>query len=109
MIPLFHYYITMASGTTPQLARYKLETHFDGTTYTQIVKTVWRNEKVLGSGNFGVVWRQIEEQSRELRAVKVIPKAQSRTQELSTLASLRDVCRLHTLGQISFARQVIHC
>lgn len=85
----------MTSGTPSQLAQYKLDTLFDGTTFIHTVRTVWRNEKMLGSGNFGVVWRQIEERSGELRAVKVIPKAQSRTQELSTLANLRDVCTLN--------------
>lgn len=90
---------TMASSTAPQLelARYKLETLSNGTTFTHT--TVWRNDKILGSGNFGMVWRQIEERSGELRAVKVIPKSQSRTQELSTLATLRNVCHLHFVAQ----------
>lgn len=52
---------------------------------------VWNSETVLGSGAFGVVWRQREERTGELRAVKVISKSQSCTQELQTLVDLRDV------------------
>lgn len=81
----------MTSGTPSQLAQYKLNTNFNGTTVTHTTTTVWSNDKELGSGSFGVVWRQREERSGELRAVKIISKSQSSTQELATLVNLRDV------------------
>lgn len=42
--------------------------------------------KVLGSGTFGIVWCKKEERTRELRAVKVICKSQSGTQDVGEFA-----------------------
>lgn len=88
-----------------KLARYKIRTTFDidfveHTLHTSDlrsrqrrveVKTKWTREKELGSGAFGVVWREIEETSRELRAVKIIPKQLLNVREVEALAEVRDV------------------
>ncbi|KAL0630732.1 Protein kinase protein rad53, partial [Maublancomyces gigas] len=55
--------------------------------------TVWNIDRVLGSGNFGIVSLHRERRTGELRAVKVISKSHSGTQELATLVYLRDHSR----------------
>lgn len=55
------------------------------------VKTKWTREKELGSGAFGIVWREREGVSKELRAVKVIPKRLVNIREIEALAELQDV------------------
>lgn len=54
-------------------------------------KTTWKREKFLGSGAFGSVWREKEEQSEKLRAVKVISKLQLNVREVEALVALQDV------------------
>lgn len=102
--PLFPHPITnnstfaMASSIPSQLAQYRLNSIFGENTVTHTIHTdieVWNSEKVLGSGTFGKVWRQREDRTGELRAVKVISKSHSDTQELQTLVNLRDVCPPH--------------
>lgn len=100
----------MASSAASDLARYKLDAMFAENTVTHFrsrqrqhppgmanTMTVWSNDKILGSGTFGTVWCQKEKRSGELRAVKVISKSQSNTQELTTLVNLQDVCHLPAL------------
>lgn len=85
----------MASRTPSSLDEYKLHSVFGENNVTHTTNTTiteWTSDKVLGSGTFGVVWRQRENGTGELRAVKIISKAQSNTQELETLVNLRDVC-----------------
>lgn len=85
----------MTSSTSSPLAEYKLDSVFDEnhvTHTTATATTIWTSDKVLGSGAFGIVWRQRENLTGELRAVKIISKSQSHTQELRTLVNLRDVC-----------------
>lgn len=95
----------MASGLA-KFARYKLNTVFDGdsvvhTTYKSDlrtrqrkveVKTRWRREEEMGSGAFGVVWRESAgEESGELRAVKIIPKRLLNLPEVDALVEVQDV------------------
>lgn len=94
----------MASRTS-RINRYKLNAIFNGdtvvhTTYKSDlgakqrrveVKTTWRREKELGSGAFGVVWREREEGSGELRAVKTVPRLQLNVREMEALVELQDV------------------
>lgn len=68
--------------------RYKLETDFYKnevvhTTYRSdltlrvrkmVIKTRWCRDGELGTGAFGVVWREENQSTKELRAVKIIPK-----------------------------------
>lgn len=97
------------------LERYKFRTTFDGDFIIHSmyrsdlrsrqrrveVKTRWAREKELGSGAFGVVWREREEVSKELRAVKVVPRRMLNIREVEALAELQDVgllshgCRSH--------------
>lgn len=94
----------MASSTTTAHERYKLPSVFHGdtvvhTTYTSDlnagqrrvkVKTSWKREKELGSGAFGVVWRQ-REAGGKLRAVKIISKLHLNLREVEALIQLQDV------------------
>lgn len=96
------------SASNPRLSRYKLDASFSGNgrkTVTHItvksdleagqrrikVETVWETEERLGSGAFGVVWRQ-RANSGQLRAVKVISRERLNIQEVETMVELRDVC-----------------
>lgn len=95
----------MASTISPQLSRYKLDASFSGKTVTHItvktniettkrhiqVQTVWETEDRLGSGAFGVVWRQRADNGL-VRAVKVISREQLHIQEVEALIELQDVC-----------------
>lgn len=95
----------MDSQISTTLARWKYHTTFDGdsiehTTRTSDlrsrqrrveVKTRWTREKELGSGAFGVVWREREGTSKDLRAVKIIPKGRLNLREVEVLAELQDV------------------
>lgn len=94
----------MASTVTPRLYSYKLNATFNGKTVAHVtiqsdlatrqrrkeVKTVWNTEDRLGAGAFGVVWRQRADNG-QVRAVKVIPKAQLNIQEVEAMIELRDV------------------
>lgn len=94
----------MASTITPRLHSYKLNATFSGRTVSHVtfksdlesrqrrieVKTLWNTEDRLGAGRFGVVWRQRADNG-QLRAVKVISKAQLKIQEVEAMIELRDV------------------
>lgn len=58
------------------------------------LKTTWKREKLLGTGAFGTVWREKEEGSGKLRAVKVISKLQLNVREVEALVALQDVSLL---------------
>lgn len=83
------------------LVEYKLDSVFyeDGNTVVHArdaqpgvpVIATWRTEAKLGSGAFGVVWRQREEGSGQLRAVKIVSKQQLNVRELEALVELQDV------------------
>lgn len=97
----------MASTITPRLHSYKLNASFSGKTVSHVtltsdlearqrrieVKTVWNTEDRIGAGAFGVVWRQRAD-SGQVRAVKVISKAQLNIQEVEAMIELRDVRRI---------------
>lgn len=99
----------MASTITPRLHSYKLNAAFSGKSVSHVtltsdlearqrrieVKTVWNTEDRLGAGAFGVVWRQRAD-SGQVRAVKVISKAQLNIQEVEAMIELRDVRRILT-------------
>lgn len=61
------------------------------------LKRTWTREKELGIGSFGEVWREKEDESGELRAVKLIPKAILKAKkinyrdELEALVKVKDV------------------
>lgn len=95
----------MASPIETSLERFKLNCAFDGNTVVHTsyksdlrlrqrrveVKTTWTKETELGSGAFGVVWREREKESGELRAVKIVPKRLLNVREVEALADLQDV------------------
>lgn len=91
---------SMDSGKTT-LYEYKLDSVFyeDGNTVVHArdaqlglpAIATWRTEGKLGSGAFGVVWRQREEGSGQLRAVKTVSKQQLNVRELEALVELQDV------------------
>lgn len=56
-----------------------------------VLKTRWRRETRLGSGAFGTVWREREDRSGQVRAVKVIPRLQVNVREVEALVALQDV------------------
>lgn len=95
----------MTPGITA-LDRYKLNSVFHGdgivihTTYKSDLlgrqrrvelRTSWKREKELGSGAFGVVWREREQGSGQLRAVKIVSKIQLNVREVEALVELQDV------------------
>lgn len=96
----------MASTISPRLNRYKLESTFSGRTVSHkivksnleakqrrlVVQTVWNTEDRLGAGAFGVVWRQRADDG-QVRAVKVISRAQLNIQEIEAMIELQDVSR----------------
>lgn len=55
------------------------------------VTQIWHTEEKLGSGAFGVVWRQREESSGQLRAVKIVYKLQFNLRELEALVEVQVV------------------
>lgn len=60
------------------------------------LKTTWKREKLLGSGAFGSVWREKEDESGKLRAVKVISKLNLNVREVEALVALQDVSLQNT-------------
>lgn len=94
------------TSTPLQRDRYKLASEFSSNTVTHRtfksdlrsrqrrieVLTTWTTQRILGAGAFGEVRLECELRSRELRAVKAIPKRQVNTHEVETLIDLRDVC-----------------
>lgn len=96
----------MASATE-KILQYKLDCAFyeDGEIVVHKpfasslpVFDTWRTDEKLGSGAFGVVWRQKEITSGELRAVKTISKLQLNVRELEALVELQDVRGYPTLN-----------
>lgn len=103
---------TMPSNPgTEKVNQYKLDSVFYGETvfHTKYLlagqpiigpRTAWRREKKLGAGASGVVWREKEFQSGQLRAVKVISKQHLIVRELEALVELQDVSlHLFTVGE----------
>lgn len=94
----------MASSTA-KLDSYKLDSVFHGNTVVHTtallagqkvaLNTTWNREKKLGAGAFGTVWREKEERSGQLRAVKVIAKLQISIREVEALVELQDVTPHH--------------
>lgn len=96
----------MASATE-KLLQYKFDSAFyeDGEIVvhetfasTTPVFDTWRTEEKLGAGAFGVVWRQKEITTGQLRAVKTISKLQLNVRELEALVELQDVRPYPTLN-----------
>lgn len=99
-------------STESKIYQYKLDTEFsDGiTTHTTRLqqgqrittpRTTWKREKKLGTGAFGIVWSEREEQSGELRAVKVLSKMHLNVREVEALVALQDVSLHHGISNIS--------
>lgn len=90
----------MASATE-RLLQYKFKSAFyeDGkvvvhgtlASTTIPVLDTWRTDKKLGAGAFGVVWRQREITTGQVRAVKTISKLQLNVRELEAMVELHDV------------------
>lgn len=89
----------MASATE-KLLQYKFDSAFyeDGAIVVHVtfasgipVFDTWRTDERLGAGAFGVVWRQKEIITGQLRAVKTISKLQLNVRELEALVELQDV------------------
>lgn len=89
---------------TEKLNQYKLDAVFHGdlvfhTTalvagkVVSVPRTAWRRGVRLGAGASGVVWREMEHGSGQLRAVKVVSKLQLNVRELEALVELQDVGR----------------
>lgn len=92
-----------SSYHTPRLHAYQLAAIFDGTTVSHLAQksnrqpgarneldTVWIRDKRLGGGGFGVVWREREKTSGQLRAVKIVSKEHVRMLEVAALLELQD-------------------
>lgn len=80
------------------LNSYKLDSVFDEESVVHTitrsgkeVKTRWIREVELGSGAFGVVWREREEASKELRALKIISKRDVNIREVEAMIALQGV------------------
>ena len=96
------------------ISRYKLETeffqgHIKHTRYVakvknkdEKVKEEWSDCGELGSGGFGVVYKQIQRATGNYRAVKTIQKKQASTldasREILVMAKLAKVCVLILKG-----------
>lgn len=88
------------ASTTAKLLQYKFDSAFyeDGDivvnkTFASTVPVfyTWRTDEKLSAGAFGVVWRQKEITTGELRAVKTISKLQLNVRELEAMVELQDV------------------
>lgn len=90
------------ASMTAKLDLYKLDATFHGDTVvhtTGVVRgpriaaleTTWKRMGIIGAGGFGVVWREKEEQSGQLRAVKVIPRMGLNIREVKALVEVQDV------------------
>ena len=97
----------MDRGKSDLISRYKLETEFlrGGVRHTGCVggakdkggkvKEEWGDCGELGSGGFGVVYKQIQRATGNHRAVKAIPKRQ-----VSTLDCAREVLVMAKLAKV---------
>lgn len=96
------------TSITEKIDRYRLDSVFDGGSVLHktrllpgprmvALETSWTRDKKLGCGAFGVVWREKEDWTGELRAVKVISKLQLNVREVEALVAVQDVRRLPTL------------
>lgn len=94
----------MASRIT-KVDQYKLDCHFldDAVVHTTAVvsgvrmsvgATTWKREHKLGTGGFGTVYREREQQTGQFRAVKILSKIQLNVRELEALIELQDVSPL---------------
>lgn len=83
----------MASLVT-RINQYYLNTEFLDGAVVHGNKTTWRREHKLGAGGYGTVWREREERTGRLRAVKILSKIQLNVRELEALIQLQDVSPL---------------
>lgn len=97
--------IMSSTHTNPEIADYKLQTDFHNdhvihSTYIANaptrppVQTKWTDQRILGSGGYGVVSLQTDE-AGTLRAVKRLPiglRSMDYSRELKALAKVSDVC-----------------
>lgn len=90
------------ASVTAKIDRYKLDSTFDEESVfhtTRLLpgprmgalKTHWKRDKKLGAGAFGVVWREKEHKTGQLRAVKVISKLQLNVREVEALVEIQNV------------------
>lgn len=93
--------------TTTGIAQFKLKTIFiSDDTVSHVVdtpgpvsRTTWTQDKELGAGGFGEVWRE-KELGGQFRAVKIISKFALKAskinyeRELQVLVEVKDVCIL---------------
>lgn len=103
----------MASRVT-KIDQYKLDSRFldNAVVHTtsivsgvrkMVPATTWNRENKLGTGGFGTVWREREQQTGQFRAVKILSKIQLNVRELEALIELQDVSRL-MVGYILFPK-----
>lgn len=84
---------------TAKLDMYKVNATFRGDTVTHTtggsriaaLETAWKRMGIVGAGGYGVVWREKEEESSQLRAVKVIPRNGVNIREVKALVEVQDV------------------
>lgn len=78
----------MASQMT-KLNMFKLDSQF----FNGVVvhRTSWEREHKLGTGGFGTVYRERNQQTGRFRAVKILSKIQLNVRELEALIELQDV------------------
>lgn len=86
----------MASRTT-NLDRYKLDTVFHESTIVHksslagVRDKTWRRIREIGTGSFGSVWLEKEDESEQLRAVKILSKVSIKTSEIEIMAAMKEV------------------
>lgn len=91
----------MASKTT-NLDRYKLDAVLHNYTVVQksslagVKDMTWSRIRVIGTGSFGSVWLEKEDESGQLRAVKIVSKSQFNISEIEIMVAMKDVS-LHDL------------
>lgn len=96
------------TSITERIDRYRLDSVFDGDSVLHMTRLLpgprmvelessWTRDKKIGSGAFGIVWREKEDRTGELRAVKVISKLQLNVREVEALVAVQAVRHLPTL------------
>lgn len=73
--------------------QYKLDSQFINGAVVHS-NTTWNREHKLGTGGFGTVWRERDQRTGRLRAVKVVAKINLNVRELEALIELQDVSPL---------------
>lgn len=91
--------IKLMASITAKLDLYKVDAVFHGDTVVHTsggqpitpLESTWKRMGIVGAGGFGVVWRETAEDSKQLRAVKVIPRKEVNIREVKALVEVQDV------------------